>query len=63
MTMPLIIWSCMVGLLLMLLVVRMALWVHGHIGHRSRFIEFGSERDMLYMPGDTSEKYEDDDCD
>lgn len=53
----------MVGLLLMLLVVRMALWVHGHVGHRSRFIEFGSERDMLYMPGDTSEKYEDDDCD
>lgn len=49
---PLITWSCIVGLLILLVIVRTTHSLISNNSRKHRFITFGSEREEFFIPGD-----------
>ena len=61
MTTPLLTWCIIIGLLIVALVAHV---INFYIHHQSikpfhRFIEIGTEREEIYLPGDPDDKTED----
>lgn len=54
MTTPLITWGCMAALFLIVLIVRLFRAASFCSSGRHRMVEFGSEREEFFIPGDRS---------
>lgn len=49
---PLITWSCIVGLFLLLVIVRSTHSLISYRNRKHRFVTLGSEREEFFIPGD-----------
>ena len=65
MNVPLLTWSCVVGLFIAMIVFRI-IYAYGYCSCRKHHvIEIGSEREEMFIPGDKTEcqdEYDDYDC-
>ncbi len=63
---PLVTWLLIVSLIILLMLVNFVKSAHKNTVRRHRFIEIGSEREELFIPGDpnprTIDEYDYDDC-
>ena len=52
MTTPLLIWGCIVGLLVIILLVRIYSSVRFCLKHKGHLLDFMTEREEFFVPGD-----------